>query len=62
MRDEKKFYESKTVQGLLIAVAGSLLGIWLGDTEISATIITAGLGWAGYGAADKLASLKKGRR
>ena len=51
---EKIWYESKTVQGILLALFGSLLGIWFGENTISATIIVTGLGYAGYGLRDSL--------
>jgi len=45
----KKWYESKTVQGIVLAVAGTLWGLWSNETEVSRTVIVAGLGWAGFG-------------
>jgi len=51
---EKSFLKSKTVQGILLAVVGALLGVWSGASEFSLTIVTAGLGWAGYGLRDAL--------
>ena len=45
----KKFYESKTIQGVILAVLGGIWGIWTGNSELSQTIVIAGLGWAGIG-------------
>jgi len=47
---QKAFYESKTIQGVILAVAGGLWGLWAGETAISQSIVVAGLGWAGFGA------------
>lgn len=46
---KKKFYESKTIQGIALAVLGAVWGLWVGESEISQSIIVAGLGWAGFG-------------
>ena len=46
---KKKFYESKTIQGVVLAVAGYLWGVWTGETTISQSVVVAGLGWAGFG-------------
>ncbi len=46
---DKKFYASKTIQGVALAVIGYLWGLWTGETAISQTVVTAGLGWAGFG-------------
>jgi len=46
---KKNWFESKTIQGIILAVVGGLWGLWAGDSEISKTIIFAGLGWAGIG-------------
>lgn len=46
---DKYWFESKTVQGIILAVAGALWGIWAGDTAVSGSVVVAGLGWAGYG-------------
>lgn len=50
----KDLYKSKTVQGIAVTVLGTIYSIWLGDVQISGTIITLGLGWAGYGYRDAL--------
>ena len=46
---KKNWYESKTVQGIVLALAGVLWGLWSGESDISKTVIFAGLGWAGIG-------------
>ena len=51
---EKLFLASKSVQGVILAVIGFVWGIWAGETEISRTMIIAGLGWAGYGFRDAM--------
>ena len=47
---EKYWFQSKTIQGIILAAVGALWGIWSGETEISGTIVVAGFSWAGYGA------------
>ena len=49
---EKSFFESKTVQGIILAAVGFLWGIWTGENTISQSVVVAGLGWAGYGFRD----------
>ena len=51
---EKIWYSSKTVQGIVLAAAGALWGIWAGEVEVSRTIVTAGVAWSGYGLRDAL--------
>lgn len=46
---DKKLWESKTIQGIVLAVIGGLWGLWAGNSDISQTLIIAGLGWAGIG-------------
>ena len=46
---EKAWFESKSIRGILLAVGGFLWGLWAGETEISKTVIFAGLGYAGIG-------------
>ena len=46
---EKSWFQSKTIQGLVLAGLGGLWGVWVGDTAVSATVVTAGLTWAGVG-------------
>ena len=42
-------YASKTIQGIVLAVAGILWGLWSGESQISQTVMWAGLGYAGIG-------------
>ena len=51
---KKAWYSSKTVIGVLIAALGALSETWSGSTQITATVITAGLAYAGYGIRDAL--------
>lgn len=51
---KKSKFKSKTVQGIVLFLAGVLWGIWSGESEISATVAMAGLGWAGYGYRDAM--------
>ena len=46
---EKKWYESKTIQGIIVAVLGGLLFTFGGAKELGQGILIAGLGWAGIG-------------
>lgn len=46
---KKRAWESKTIQGIVLAVVGALWGLWTGGNEISQTVLYAGLGWAGIG-------------
>lgn len=46
----KPWYESKTIQGIVLAALGGLWGLWAGESEISKTVILAGLAWTGIGA------------
>ena len=51
---EKNWYQSKSVQGIILAALGALWGIWAGESQVSGTIVTAGLAFAGYGIRDAL--------
>lgn len=47
---DKKIYESKTIQGIVVAAIGALLLTFgTGSTEVAYTIVTAGLSYAGIG-------------
>ena len=46
---KKPFWESKTIQGIFLAVVGYIWGLWSGETTFSQSIVAAGLGWAGLG-------------
>lgn len=46
----KSYYKSKTVQGLFLALLGTLFGIWTGESELSASLVAVGLAYAGIGA------------
>jgi len=46
---QKAPWESKAVQGVVLAVLGYLWGLWTGETQTSQTVVAAGLGWAGFG-------------
>ena len=46
---KKKAWESKTIQGIVLAIAGYLWGLWTGDTTLSKTLVAAGVAWTGLG-------------
>ena len=46
----KEWYQSKTIQGLIIAVLGGLILSFGKSPEMAKTLITLGLGYAGIGA------------
>ena len=46
---EKAYINSKTIQGIVLAAAGFLWGLWVGESSISQTVVIAGLGYAGIG-------------
>ena len=50
----KEFYKSKSVQGIVLMVAGLLWGLWSGESQISQSVVLAGLGYAGYGFRDAM--------
>ena len=49
-RMNKEWYQSKTIQGLIIAVLGGLILSFGKSPEMAKTLITLGLGYAGIGA------------
>ncbi len=46
----KNWVKSKTIQGIVLAVAAVLWGLWAGESTVSETVMWAGLGYAGIGA------------
>ncbi len=54
---KKDVWESKTIQGVVLAVGAYVWGVWSGNSDIQYTVVAAGLGWAGIGA--RLATDKK---
>ena len=57
--ENKTWFESKTMQGIVLAVGAVLWGLWSGESDTSQTVMWLGLGWAGIGVRTKMGMKKQ---